>query len=62
MEFMPSDRLSAEMHFATARESLRALVALVPRRGPNVPPGMVGAAVAIAGVTRQETGHTAVGH
>jgi len=48
MEFMPADRLAAEMHFATARENLRALVALVPVRGPDVPPGMVGAAVAIA--------------
>lgn len=48
MEFMRDDRLAAEIHFATARENLRALVALVPPRGPDVPPGMVGAAVAVA--------------
>lgn len=48
MEFMPDDRLPAEIHFATARENLNALVGLVPTRGPDVPPGMVGAAVASA--------------
>lgn len=48
MEFMPVDRLAAETHFATARENLRALAALVRPRGPDVPPGMVGAAIAVA--------------
>lgn len=46
MEVLPAGRLAAEIHFATARGNLRALVALVPVRGPDVPPGMVGAAVA----------------
>ena len=44
MEFMPTDRFAAEMHFAKARENLRALAALlVPQAS-----GAVRAALATA--------------
>ncbi len=48
MEFAPSDRLAAEMHFAKARENLRALAALVKPVGPGTSSGAVSAAIATA--------------
>ena len=48
MEFTPVDRLAAEMHFAKARENLRALAALLPPLGPDGASGVVRAAIATA--------------
>jgi hypothetical protein len=49
MEFTPVDRLAAEMHYARARESLRALAALLQPQGPAASSGVVRAAIATAG-------------
>jgi len=48
MEFTPVDRLAAEMHFANARESLRALAALLRPQAPGVASGVVHAAITTA--------------
>lgn len=48
MEFTPSDRLAAEIHFAKARESLRALSALLHPLPPGVTSDAVRAAVTSA--------------
>jgi hypothetical protein len=48
MEFTAIDRLAAETYFASARESLRALGALLQPQLPNVPSGVVRAAIATA--------------
>jgi|SRR5579871_4043522 len=48
MEFTPSDRLAAEIHFAKARESLRALAALLQPLAPGVAPNAVRAAITSA--------------
>ena len=48
MEFTPSDRLAAEIHFAKARESLRALAALLQPLAPGVTANAVRAAITTA--------------
>jgi hypothetical protein len=48
MEFTPSDRLAAEIHFAKARESLRALAALLQPIAPGVTAEAVRAAITTA--------------
>ena len=48
MEFTPSDRLAAEIHFAKARESLRALAALLQPLAPGVTSDAVRAAITTA--------------
>jgi hypothetical protein len=48
MEMTPSDRLAAQIHFAKARENLRALAALVQPLAPGVTPDAVRAAIAAA--------------
>ena len=45
MDFTPVDRLAAETHFVNARESLRALAALLLPLAPNVASGVVRAAI-----------------
>ncbi len=46
MDIAPVDRLSAEIHFARARESLRALAALLDPGASGVASGVVGKAIA----------------
>ena len=48
MEFTLTDRLAAEMHFAQARESLRAIAALLPSQAADGASGVVRAAIAAA--------------
>lgn len=48
MELTPSDRLAAEIHFAHARESLRALAALVQPLAPGVTSDAIRAAITTA--------------
>jgi len=48
MEITPTDRLAAELHFAKARESLRALAALLQPLAPGAGSGVVGTAIATA--------------
>ena len=48
MDFTPSDRLAAEIYFAKARESLRALAALLQPLAPGVTSDAVRAAVTTA--------------
>jgi len=48
MEFTLTDRLAAEMHFAQARESLRAIAALLPPQAADGTSGIVRAAIATA--------------
>lgn len=48
MEFTPVDRLAAELQFAKARESLRALGALLQPLAPDLPSGVVRAAITAA--------------
>jgi hypothetical protein len=48
MEFTPSDRLAAEIHFAKARENLRALAALLHPLAPGVTSNAVRAAITSA--------------
>jgi hypothetical protein len=48
MEITPSDRLAAEMHFAKARESLRALAALLQPLAPGAASGVLRTAIAAA--------------
>jgi hypothetical protein len=48
MEFTPIDRLAAELYFAKARESLRALGALLQPQTPDGPSGVVRRALATA--------------
>ena len=48
MEFTLTDRLAAEMHFAQARESLRAVAALLNPQGADGTSGVVRAAIATA--------------
>lgn len=46
MEIARVDRLSAEIHFAHARENLRALAALLQPAASDIAPGVVGRAIA----------------
>jgi hypothetical protein len=48
MDFTPVDRLAAEMHFAKARDNLRALAALLQPLAPDAVSGVVRAAIATA--------------
>lgn len=48
MEFTPSDRLAAEIYFAQARESLRALAALLQPLAPGVTSNAVRTAITTA--------------
>jgi len=48
MEFTPSDRLAAEIHLAKARDSLRALAALLQPLTPGVTSDAVRAAITTA--------------
>jgi hypothetical protein len=48
MDFTPSDRLAAEIHFARARESLRALATLLQPLAPGVTADAVRAAITTA--------------
>jgi hypothetical protein len=48
MEFTPSDRLAAEIHFAKARESLYALAALLEPLAPGATADVVRAAITTA--------------
>jgi hypothetical protein len=48
MEFTPSDRLAAEIHFAKARDSLRALAALLQPLTPGATSNAVRAAITSA--------------
>ena len=48
MTFTPSDRLAAEIHFAKARESLRALSVLLHPLPPDITADAIRAAVASA--------------
>jgi hypothetical protein len=48
MAFTPSDRLAAEIHFAKARENLRALAALLQPLAPDVTSDSVRAAITTA--------------
>ena len=48
MEFMPVDRLAAEMHFTKAHDNLRALAALLQPRGTEVSSNVLRAAIATA--------------
>ena len=48
MEFDPVNRLAAELHFARARENLRALAALLQPQAPDVVSGVVQGAIATA--------------
>ena len=48
MEFMPTDRFAAEMHFAKARENLRALTALLVPQASGDASGVLRAALATA--------------
>ena len=48
MELTPSDRLAAEIHFANARDSLRALAALLQPLAPGATADVVRAAITTA--------------
>ncbi len=48
MEIAPIDRLAAEIHFARARENLRALAALLQPLGPDMASGALGTAITTA--------------
>jgi hypothetical protein len=58
MEFMPIDRLAAEMHFAKAHENLRALAALLQPKGPEVSSGALRSAIATAVDALDGAAHT----
>lgn len=48
MEIAPNDRLAAEMHFAKARENLRALAALLQPAGAGAASSVVATAITTA--------------
>jgi hypothetical protein len=58
MEIAPDDRLAAEILFARARESLRALAALLRPSPPDAAAGVLGAAVATASRSLDGAGAT----
>lgn len=57
MEITPSDRLAAQIHFAKARENLRALAALLQPLAPGVTSDAVRAAIATAGEALDVAAH-----
>jgi len=57
MEFTPSDRLAAEIHFAKARENLQALTALLKPLAPGVTSDAVRAAITTAGEALDVAAH-----
>lgn len=57
MEITPSDRLAAQIHFAKARENLRALAAILQPLAPGVTSDAVRAALTTAGEALDVAAH-----